>query len=58
MLRLNRCLCRGGPWSRIHRSAWMRIIPLSRLYLCAGCGCQVFSLRGLANNRLDPFTRT
>ena len=30
---------------RIRRSAWMRVIPLLRLYRCARCGCKVLCFR-------------
>lgn len=36
--------CRG---TRIHRKKWMRLLPLSRYYMCDRCSSKYLSIGGL-----------
>ena len=39
------CGCGRRPLVRMPRAAWMRLLPLLRLYLCASCGARVLRAR-------------
>lgn len=39
------CGCRAPHYARVHRSFWMRLLPLLRLYQCVHCGAKVLRTR-------------
>ena len=51
MIHLQPCACPPGKMSRVHRSAWMRLVfPSRALYQCGSCGGQFLaSLRQQAD---------
>ncbi len=44
-LKFFHCDCSAAPLVRIVRPAWMRLLPLFRLYRCLDCGARVLRVR-------------
>lgn len=49
-LRLLACACEQPHLMRVHRTGWMRLVPLLRLYTCLDCASRVLHFRAPRNN--------